>query len=105
MGMSMSFRVACLILAAAFAGGAQTRMTVEQRERLLLTLATSPVPQLRSGFQALKRLTNFLSYSATDGLGENMTWRSIGYRPSPLPAPDHTMTKFPAASIAAAGAS
>jgi choline dehydrogenase-like flavoprotein len=64
-----------------------TRMTVEQRERLLLTLATSPVPQLRSGFQALKRLTSFLSYSATDGLGENMTWRSIGYRPSPLPAP------------------
>jgi choline dehydrogenase-like flavoprotein len=64
-----------------------TQMTVAQRERLLLTLANSPVPQLRSGFQALKRLTSFLSYSVTDGLGDNVTWTSIGYRPSPLPPP------------------
>ena len=64
-----------------------TRMTNEQRERLLRSMASSPVPQLRSGFQALKRLTNFLSYSVTDGSGKNVTWASIGYRPSPLPAP------------------
>jgi len=64
-----------------------SRMTIAQRERLLLALATSPVPQLRSVFQALKRLTNFLSYSVTDGSGDNATWASIGYRPSPLPAP------------------
>jgi choline dehydrogenase-like flavoprotein len=62
-------------------------MTTEQRERLLRTMANSPVPQLRSGFQALKRLTNFLSYSVTDGSGNNVTWASIGYRPSSLPAP------------------
>lgn len=64
-----------------------SRMSVAQRERLLLTLANSPVPQLRSGFQALKRLTNFLSYSVTNGSGDNVTWSAIGYRPSPLPAP------------------
>jgi hypothetical protein len=64
-----------------------TRMTTEQRERLLRAMANSPVSQLRSGFQALKRLTNFLSYSVTDGSGNNVTWPSIGYRPSPLPAP------------------
>jgi len=63
-----------------------TRMTLEERERLLLSLANSRVPQLRSGFQALKRLTGFLSYSVTDGSGDNATWKSIGYRPSPLPA-------------------
>ena len=64
-----------------------SRMSVEQRERLLLTLANSPVPQLRSGFQALKRLTNFLSYSVTDAAGDNVTWKPIGYRPSSLPTP------------------
>jgi len=64
-----------------------TRMSVPQRERLLLALSASVVPQLRSGFQALKRLTNFLSYSVTDEIGDNVTWASIGYRPSPLPSP------------------
>ncbi|MGE5101506.1 MAG: GMC family oxidoreductase N-terminal domain-containing protein [Deltaproteobacteria bacterium] len=64
-----------------------TRMTLAQRERLLLALANSSIPQLRSGFQALKRLANFLSYSVTDSLGDNVTWAAIGYRPSPLPPP------------------
>lgn len=74
-----------LVLARTFRGA--MRMTVAERERLLRALANSPVPQLRSGFQALKRLTNFLSYSVTDGLGDNVTWAPIGYRPSPLPVP------------------
>jgi choline dehydrogenase-like flavoprotein len=54
---------------------------------LLQTLSASAIPQLRSGFQALKRLTNFLSYSVPDDRGGNATWSSIGYRPSPLAAP------------------
>src|SRR5512140_2480446 len=64
-----------------------TRMSIGERERLLIALANSSIPQLRSGFQALKRLTNFLSYSVTDEMGDNITWAPIGYRPSPLPAP------------------
>jgi choline dehydrogenase-like flavoprotein len=67
-----------------------TRMNAAERERLLRALANSPLPQLRSGFQALKRLTNFLSYSVTDGLGNNATWSSIGYCPSSLPTPGPT---------------
>lgn len=37
----------------------------------------------RSGFQALKRLSSFLFYSATDGTGTNTVWPPIGYVPSP----------------------
>src|SRR5512141_795315 len=40
-------------------GRGVTRMSVSERERLLQTLSSSPIPQMRSGFQALKRLTNF----------------------------------------------
>jgi choline dehydrogenase-like flavoprotein len=62
-----------------------TRMSVGERERLLQALSASPIPQLRSGFQALKRLANFLSYSVTND-GRNATWSPIGYRPSSLPS-------------------
>jgi choline dehydrogenase-like flavoprotein len=64
-----------------------TRMSIAERERLLRALSESSLPQLRSGFQAIKRLTTFLSYSVIDGLGSNATWSSIGYRPSTLPLP------------------
>jgi len=59
------------------------------RERALLALATNPVPQLRMGFQAIKRLATFLFYSMTDRDGTNPTWPLIGYTPStnPTPAP------------------
>lgn len=55
------------------------------RERALLALATNPASQLRSGFQALKRLATFLFYSMTDEDGTNPTWPVIGYTPSSNP--------------------
>lgn len=58
---------------------------VARRERLLLAMSASGVPALRSGFQALKRLSSFLFYSVrAEGL-TNPTWDAIGYRPSPMP--------------------
>ena len=64
-----------------------TRMDIDERERLLASLSRSRVPQLRSGFQALKRLTHLLAYSVTDSAGDNQTWAGIGYRPSPQSPP------------------
>lgn len=64
-----------------------TRMSVEERGRMLLSMATSRIPQLRSGFQALKRLSGFLYYTTTDETGRNRIWPSIGYHPSPKAAP------------------
>ena len=60
-----------------------TRMTADERGRMLLSMATSRIPQLRSGFQALKRLSGFLYYATTDETGQNRIWPSIGYRPAP----------------------
>src|SRR5262252_3210646 len=53
------------------------------RERLLRSMSTSRIPLLRSGFQALKRLSSFLYYSTTDKTGHNAVWPRIGYTPSP----------------------
>ena len=55
------------------------------RERLLTNMSTRRLPQLRSGFQALKRLTGFLFYSVTDSAGTNRNWPRIGYTASPVP--------------------
>lgn len=48
------------------------------RERLLLTLANHPVAQLRTAFQALKRLSLFIAYSYCNGM-PNPLWDTIGY--------------------------
>lgn len=61
------------------------RRSVEDRERLMRGLSTSAVPQLRSGFRAVKKLTSFLRYSVTDERGWNSTWDEVGYAPSPMP--------------------
>ena len=58
-------------------------MTLADRERLLRSMSTSRLPPLRRGFQALKRLSSFLYYSATDTTGLNAIWPRIGYTPSP----------------------
>ncbi|MDB4876927.1 MAG: hypothetical protein JWM41_3373 [Gemmatimonadetes bacterium] len=63
------------------------RMSPEQRAAFLLHLSASRLPQLRSGFQALKRLASFLYYSVTDASGTSRVWPSIGYEPSARPAP------------------
>ncbi len=60
------------------------------RERVLLALASSPFPQLRAGFQAIKRLATFLFYSMTDVEGSNPTWPLIGYTPSANPPASET---------------
>lgn len=60
-------------------------MPAVDRERLLARMSTRRLPQLRAGFQALKRLTGFLFYSVIDDAGMNPTWHRIGYLPSPAP--------------------
>jgi choline dehydrogenase-like flavoprotein len=60
-------------------------MSASDRERLLARMATRRLPQLRAGFQALKRLTAFLFYSVTDEAGVNRNWPRIGYAPSTVP--------------------
>lgn len=64
-----------------------TAMTAPDRERALLALARSPVPQLRTGFQALRRLTTFLFHAMLDTEGRNPLWHAIGYEPVKPAAP------------------
>jgi choline dehydrogenase-like flavoprotein len=63
-----------------------TAMSRVQREAALYALATSWLPQARSGFQALKRLATFLFYAVMDGEGRNAAWSALSYEP-PAPAP------------------
>jgi choline dehydrogenase-like flavoprotein len=67
-----------------------TRMTADERERLLRALSVHRVARLRQGFQALKRLSSFLYYSVVDSRGQNPIWPAIGYAPSTQPAPGAT---------------
>jgi choline dehydrogenase-like flavoprotein len=60
-------------------------MSRAERSRLLSELSTSRIPQLRSGFQALKRLSSFLLYSTRQADGSNPALTAIGYITSPLP--------------------
>ncbi len=61
--------------------GGISSLPLEQRERLLLRWATSPIPLKRSAFQALRRLLSFLAYAAPAGLdgGPNPLHAAIGY--------------------------
>ncbi|HEY6829774.1 MAG TPA: GMC family oxidoreductase [Gemmatimonadaceae bacterium] len=62
-----------------------SKMTAEERERLLRALSVHRIGRLRQGFQALKRLSSFLYYSVVDARGENPIWPAIGYAPSSQP--------------------
>jgi len=62
-----------------------SKMTAEERERLLRALSVHRIGRLRQGFQALRRLTSFLYYSVVDARGENPIWPAIGYAPSSQP--------------------
>lgn len=64
-----------------------TAMSPVHRARLFARLATSRIPQLRSGFQALKRLSSFLYYSVAEGKQDNRVWATLGYQPSDAPRP------------------
>lgn len=56
-----------------------SRLAQADRKRVLLALAISKLEKLRMGFQAVKRLALFLSYSTTDARGVNPAWANIGY--------------------------
>jgi choline dehydrogenase-like flavoprotein len=61
-----------------------------QREEVLRRMANSLLPQVRTGYQALKRLSTFLFYSLLRDDGRNPAWRALDYevpRPSPGVAP------------------
>lgn len=60
-----------------------SRMKQEERERALFALARHPLPQIRSGYQALKRLSAFLLYSVTPDGATSPTWAGIGYTMPP----------------------
>lgn len=64
------------------------------REAGLRALADSPIADLRTGFQAFKRLALFAAYAATDERGANGVWSRIGY---PGPRTDRPTT--PLASL------
>jgi choline dehydrogenase-like flavoprotein len=74
-----------------FAGKARSfrSLRADERENVLLSMATSAVPLARKGFQAVKRLASFLFYSVMDERRGNPTWNGIGYLPLPnAPARD-----------------
>ena len=75
-------RVFMLWAAGRFAGFAS--MDPESRESALRALSISLVPDVRSGYQALKRLSTFLFYSVLPDGRTNPAWPGIGYR---VPAP------------------
>ena len=67
-----------------------TRLEASDRERYLLRWADSKIPVLRSGFQAAKRLSLYLAYSASDA---DSLRAATGYtRPDPLPLPERPIT-------------
>lgn len=70
-----------------------TAMSPAEREAALASLARSPLPRLRTGFQALKRLATFLFYAVTGEDGRNRVWPAIGYELFP-PAPGTARLKL-----------
>ena len=69
----------------AFQSGRAERFAALPRadaERVLLSLASSRLPDLRSGFQAIRRLATFHFYSACTEVPPDPVWKAIGYAPS-----------------------
>lgn len=72
----------------ALQGGRLARFaSLESRdaESVLLSLSTSRMADLRSGFQAIRRLATFHHYSGSSGEGADPVWSAIGYEPSSNP--------------------
>jgi choline dehydrogenase-like flavoprotein len=68
-----------------------------EREAYLRRWADSRVPLLRSGFQAVKRLSLFIAYSRPEA-GAAVLLPETGYaRPDPLPLPDRPLALAPLA--------
>jgi choline dehydrogenase-like flavoprotein len=66
------------------------------RASLLRVLADAPVPELRAGFAALKRLALFAAYAEGEPGAPNPTWARIGY-----PGPRGDRSSEPALALAA----
>ncbi|GAB3830043.1 FAD-dependent oxidoreductase [Hymenobacter jeollabukensis] len=58
-------------------------LNAAQREKLLQRWSRSPLPPLRQGFQALRKLLTFLFYADSTPAAPNPAWTPIGY-PGPL---------------------
>src|SRR5437588_9840425 len=58
-------------------------LRAEEREKVLLTMATSSGPLARKGFQAVKRLTSFLFYALMHEPRPNPPSPRTGYHPPP----------------------
>lgn len=73
----------------AFQSGRASRfasLSKSEAERVLISLATSRLPDLRAGFQAIRRLASFHYYASVSGLNPDPVWKGIGYEPSQNPA-------------------
>ncbi len=69
-------------------GQAFSRMTLDQRTRLLLAWGNSPHPVARRAFQSLKRLTLAVFYAAMPEQQPNPTWPALRYPEPPGRAED-----------------
>jgi choline dehydrogenase-like flavoprotein len=72
----------------AFRCGRLTRfsaLTQLDAEKALASMATSRLPDLRAGFQAIRRLATFHYFSAITGRKNDPVWRALGYTPSANP--------------------
>ncbi len=72
-------------------------LSFEKRQRYLLAMANSLSGQLRQGYQAMKRLSGFIYFSALNEQGLNPNWDVLDYTaPSPppidVPQPIHPLT-------------
>jgi long-chain-alcohol oxidase len=79
------------LLAAIGGGGLRhfSSLPQSERERVLLSWADSRAPQRRAAFQALRKGTLLMYYTAPGRNGDpNPTWDAIGYRGPLGPPPD-----------------
>ena len=60
-------------------------LAANDAERVLMSLSTSRLADLRSGFQAIRRLATFHHYSGSPAPGIDPIWAAIGYEPSSNP--------------------
>jgi len=60
-------------------------LAAADRADVLLRMANSPVPHLRTAFQVLKRLSTYLFYAVMPNGADNPSWAEIGYAPSRNP--------------------
>lgn len=60
-------------------------LDLDTRQRALRRMSLHPLPVLRQGYSALKRLAHFIYYAAPGEDGLNPNWPAIGYTPAPPP--------------------